>query len=379
MSEAILCVDDDANVLAAHRRQLRGKFAVETALGPEEGLAAVAGRGPYAVVLADMRMPGMNGVEFLCRVRELAPASVRMMLTGDAGQQTAAAAVNEGHIFRFLTKPCPADVLVAALTAGVEQYRLVLAEKELLEQTLRGSVQVLTEVLELVNPLAFGRASRARRLAEELGAADVWRLEVAAMLSQVGCVAVPEAVLARVYRGGDVGPRELALFEAHPGVGHGLVRKIPRLEAVAEIVACQEKRFDGQGPPPDGRAGTDLPLGARVLKVALDFDNLQTRGHSGIGALEHLRYRDGWYDPAVLDALERVLGAETPRVVQSLPVRQLRCQMVLDEDLLRADGVLLVCRGQEITEPLLHRLLSFAANGVLREPVRVLAPRPAKA
>jgi response regulator RpfG family c-di-GMP phosphodiesterase len=383
MNEAILCVDDDANVLAAHRRQLRGKFAVETALGPEEGLAAVASRGPFAVVLADMRMPGMDGVEFLRRVRELAPATVRMMLTGDTGQKTAAAAVNEGNIFRFLTKPCPADILAAALAAGVEQYRLVLAEKELLEQTLRGSVQVLTEVLELANPLAFGRASRARRLvrqlAEALGAADVWRLEIACMLSQVGCVAVPEAVLTRVYRGGDVGPRELELFEAHPGVAHGLIRKIPRLEEVAEIVAYQEKRFDGQGPPADGRAGADLPLGARVLKVALDFDNLQTRGHGGTEALEHLRYREGWYDPTVLDALGCVLGAETPRVVQSLSVCQLRCQMVLDEDLCRTDGVPLVCRGQEITEPLLQRLLSFAAGRSLREPVRVLVPRSAKA
>jgi len=378
VTEAILCVDDDANVLAAYRRQLRGRFQLDTAVGPQEGLAAVSERGPYAVVLADMRMPGMNGVEFLCRVRELAPASVRMMLTGDTGQQTAAAAVNEGNIFRFLTKPCPADVLARALAAGLEQYRLVTAEKELLEETLRGSVKVLTEVLALVNPLAFGRASRAQRLVRRLGAlrgvADAWQLEVAAMLSQVGCVAVPEAVLTRVFRGANVPPRELAMFEAHPAVGEGLVRRIPRLDGVADIIAYQDKRFDGQGPPADGRAGADLPVGARVLKVALDFDHLVSLGHTPEEALGHLRHRAGWYDPAVVDALQRVVKEEIPRVPKSLTVRDLRCGMVIDQDVLGANDILLVAKGHEITEPSLHRLQNYANSGWLRESIRVLVP-----
>jgi len=380
VSETILFVDDDANVLAAYQRQLRKQFSVQTALGSEAGLAAVSGHGPFAVVFADMQMPGMDGVEFLRRVRALAPDSVRMMLTGNTDQRTAMAAVNEGAVFRFLTKPCPPEVLAGAIRAGLAQYRLIVAEKELLEQTLGGSVQVMADVLALTNPLAFGRAARARGLVQQmaraLGLADTWQLEVAAMLSQVGCVAVPETVLAKVYRGGDVTPRELAMFEAHPDIGRDLIRKIPRLEAVAEIIAYQEKRFDGQGPPPDGRLGADLPLGARLLKVALDFDNLKERGHSGSAALEHLRYRAGWYDPGVVDALDRVLRAVTPRVRLTLPVGELCCQMQLDEDVHLINGVFLVGKGHEITEPLLQRLRNFAVNGAIREPVRVLAVAP---
>jgi response regulator RpfG family c-di-GMP phosphodiesterase len=380
VNEAILCVDDEPNMLAAYERQLRKQFRVETAAGGEEGLAAVAARGPFAVVLADMRMPRMSGVEFLARVRQLAPYTVRMMLTGNTDQQTAVAAVNEGHVFRFLTKPCPPAVLARALAAGVEQYRLVTAERELLEETLRGSVKVLTEVLALANPLAFGRAGRVqrlvRRLAEVLQAPDVWQLEVAAMLSQVGCVAVPEAVLSQVYRGGDVAPRELGMFEAHPRVGHDLIRNIPRLEAVAEIIAYQEKRFDGKGPPGDARGGPDLPLGARVLKVALDYDNLLARGHGPATALEHLLYRTGWYDPGVLDALGRLLAEETLLVPRSLRIGQLECGMVLDEDVIDRHGRLLVSKGQEITEPILRRLDNFALSGSIPERVRVLVPCP---
>src|SRR5438132_13303250 len=106
-----------------------------------------------------MRMPGMTGVELLIRVRQTTPDTVRMILTRNADLQTAIDAINNGPIFRFLTKPCAPELLARTVAAGIEQYRLVTAEKELLEQTLRGPVTVLTEVLELANPKAFDRAA----------------------------------------------------------------------------------------------------------------------------------------------------------------------------------------------------------------------------
>ena len=108
MTTRVLCVDDDSNILLGYQRALRKQFQIEVALGGAEGLAAVRNRGPYAVIVADMRMPDMNGVELLAQVREIAPDTVRMMLTGNADQQTALVAVNQGHIFRFMTKPCAA-------------------------------------------------------------------------------------------------------------------------------------------------------------------------------------------------------------------------------------------------------------------------------
>ena len=105
MSNKILIVDDDPNLLAAVQRQLRKLYAIETAIGPEEGLKAISEQGPFAVIVSDYRMPVMDGIQFLSRVRQLAPDSVRMMLTGNADLQTAVDAVNEGSIFRLLTKP----------------------------------------------------------------------------------------------------------------------------------------------------------------------------------------------------------------------------------------------------------------------------------
>jgi hypothetical protein len=107
-----------------------------------------------------MRMPGMNGVQFLAQVRQAAPNTVRMMLTGYSDISAAMDAVNEGNIFRFLAKPCEQEILAKAIASGLVQYRLVRSEKDLLENTLMGSIKVLTDVLGAVSPEAFGKSIR---------------------------------------------------------------------------------------------------------------------------------------------------------------------------------------------------------------------------
>lgn len=135
----ILFVDDDQSVLDSLRRGLHRCYDVTTARGSEEGLRVVTEEGPFAIVVSDLRMPGMDGVQFLQRVRALSPLSVAIMLTGHGDLTAAMTAVNEGHIFRFLTKPCPFDCLSKALDAGLEQYRLAATDKELLRITLENA------------------------------------------------------------------------------------------------------------------------------------------------------------------------------------------------------------------------------------------------
>lgn len=163
MPEQILLVDDERNVLDGYRRNLRGEFLIDVAQSGQEALGLIESKGPYAVVISDMRMPGMDGIELLRRVKSGAPETVRVMLPGNADMDTAVQAINEGSIFRFLNKPCDKEVMAKTITAALMQYRLITAEKQLLEQTLSGCLQVLSEVLSLVNPAAFGRAERARR------------------------------------------------------------------------------------------------------------------------------------------------------------------------------------------------------------------------
>jgi CheY-like chemotaxis protein len=141
VTDKILFVDDEPSALEGFQRILHRKFNTTTASSGGEGLVRVEKDGPFAVVISDMRMPGMNGADFLARVRQRAPLTVRMLLTGHADLHSAIEAVNKGNILHFLTKPCERDVLVAAINSGLDQYHAVMAEKELVKnaRALAGS------------------------------------------------------------------------------------------------------------------------------------------------------------------------------------------------------------------------------------------------
>lgn len=378
MTERILCVDDDPNILEAYKRALRKRFQIDTALCGQEGLRAVSSQGPYAVVIADMQMPQMNGVQFLAQVRELAPQSVRMMLTGNADQQTALDAVNEGQIFRFMTKPCSPEVLGKVLEAGLAQYRLVMAEKELLARTLRGSIKVLSEILALANPVAFGRASRVQRLvadlAKELELERVWLIEIAALLSQIGCVALPQDTLMKIHNGEGLSPVELQTYERHPQIARALLGYIPRLEEVAEIIAHQNDLHDRSSTTADSLRAPDVVLGSRILRLSLDWDELVSRGMSNELALAEIHDRRGWYDPRVVAALGRIISISEVHTIKRVGLHELVDGVILADDVRSIKGTLLCTKGQAVTRAMRACLRNYSANVGIQQPIRIFVP-----
>ncbi|MBK7997470.1 MAG: response regulator [Verrucomicrobia bacterium] len=382
MNPKILCVDDDQNVLSAYQRSLRKQFDIETALGGNAGLLAVQERGPYAVIIADMQMPGMDGIEFLEIVHDQAPESIRIMLTGNADQTTAVEAINRGQVFQFLTKPCPPDVLALAIEAGVKQYQLVTAERELLENTLNGSIRVLTDILSLVERDAFGRSQKlrdaVRAFAESLNIRKTWDLEAAAMLLHIGCVTIPPALIDRVRSGQPLMEQEAQLWTRVPDIGRGLINKIPRLESVADIVYYQDKHFDGSGFPVNLKAGEAIPIGARIIKVLKDMLELEEHGCPRERALEEMRLRAGWYDPRVLESVSRHFdvyvegpaAASYERIATSLGA--LKVDQMLASDVVTQDGLLIARSGTLVSPLLLERLLNFRQVSGIREPIYVV-------
>lgn len=371
LNRRILCVDDEANVLDAFRRTLRRDFEVSVADGGEAALAMIESDGPFAVVLSDMRMPGMNGIQLLSRVKDVAPESVRMMLTGNSDQQTAIDAVNAGNIFRFMTKPCPPEELVVNLNSGIEQYRLITAEKQLLEKTLNQSLQVMLDILAIVNPTAFSRSGRvktlAREIGETLGISKLWELEFAAMLSQIGCVAVPEEILEKVAEGHPLSVRETALYSRHPEIGRDLINRIPRMENVAEIIAGQNRRF--------APIASENDLSGAILLAVIDLDRYISGGMTSELAFSAMRERSETYDSRVLAALETSLKASTVEFENAeLPVGELQPGMFLEKPLLTLRGSTLLPAGQEITTSLILRLMNLVETGMLNERIRVSVP-----
>jgi response regulator RpfG family c-di-GMP phosphodiesterase len=379
MLEKILCVDDEPNILQAYERALRKDFHIETAADGELALELIKSGGPYAVIVSDMRMPGMDGVQLLASARALAPETVRIMLTGNADQHTASEAVNEGHIFRFLNKPCTPETLKTSLLAGIQQYHLIRAEKDLLEKTLIGSLQMVTDILSMVNPTAFGRASRVRRLVKQLSAIlkaeDAWQIEIAAMLSQIGCVTVPEETLTRAYEGKYLTTDELQMIENSPNVGHDLISRIPRLEPVADLIAHQGRLAKAALLPENPRSDASVPLGARVLNLGLDFDELIEAGLSSSEAFIEIRKRGNRYEESAVAALRKIVEAsETMYAVREIDISELADHTILAENIMANTGVLLVAKGQEVTRSLQVRLENFLLRRSINATVKVFVP-----
>ncbi len=381
MSKKILCVDDDANILAGFQRNLRKQFALDIAVGGEQGLAAIEANGPYAVVVADMQMPGMNGIQFLTKVEQRAPDTVRVMLTGNVDQKTAMDAVNEGHVFRFLTKPCLPESLAATLEAALGQYRLVTAEREILERTLNGTTKALSDILSILDPAAFGLGQKLRdymrAYLKHLKIAQTWDLELAAMLCQVGYVTIPAPVLAKFRTNLTLRSEEKDMLARIPRTGADLLANIPRLEGVAEIVLNQNKNFDGTGFPIGPLAREEIPLGSRVLRVLTDLIALEERGHARPKALAEMQSRHGIYDPRVLESVSVCFDvfmsdrAEPGMAVQEISIKDLCVRHLLVDKIETLDGVMLVGGGTLVTPMLLEKLKNFAAINGIREPIYI--------
>ncbi len=380
-TKKILFVDDDPNLLAAFQRNLRKLYTFDTATGGEEAIRLVQSSGPYAVIVADMQMPGMNGIELLAKVCELAPDTVRIMLTGNADQKTATDAVNQGHIYGFLNKPCEPESLKLSLDAALKQYDLITVERELLEGTLSGAVKVLSDVLSMIDPAAFGRGQKLRdsirTFGRWLGMSTTWQFEMAALLADIGLVSVPPLILRKLEQGAELAAREKAMIEKSPRIGHDLLVKIPRLEPVAKMVLYQGKDYDGAGFPGDDVAGQNIPLGARMLRILHDRVLLEAEGVVKQRAFEAMKARKGAYDPLLLDKCFQCFEAflenaiSTDRPVLSLAVHELQPGQILVSDVKTMSDILLVAAGNRLTEIMINRLNNYSTFDTIKEPVYV--------
>jgi CheY-like chemotaxis protein len=355
----ILCVDDEPRVTQALERHLREKFRVLTAASGAAGMDIISRERDIAVVISDMRMPQMDGATFLRHTRALQPTAVRVLLTGQADVAAAIKAINEGQIFRFLTKPCPPDQLLAMVEEAVKQYELTIAEKVLLQRTVVGSIKALADIMALVNPSVVGRAIRLKRrvsaLASELALEDRWQVEAAALLSHLGLLSMPESVTRKLAQGQELDARELQRLRAASQAANRLIAHVPRLEPVSALLAEVDAISSGAEPP--GHTAAQVQL--QVLKLAIEVDRLESQGMPATLALESVR-AGGEFPERLITALEATLqhgSTEMERV--EIPVQDLEIGMILDEDILTRKDVLIAPRGCEVTASFLEHIGHF--------------------
>jgi response regulator RpfG family c-di-GMP phosphodiesterase len=397
--------------LSALKRTLRAHgLRAQTADGGAAALELLE-REPFDLVISDMRMPGMTGAELLAQVRERWPDTVRILLTGYADITSTIEAVNNGEIFRYLSKPWDDDALLRVLNDGLERKRLraerdrLLAltqeqntQLEALNRDLEAKVQQRTADLQeamtkldaahgtlksgFINTVrAFSSVIEARTKGAGFGRRVVAHVRVigpaagleeqalqdtifAAMLFEIGKLALPDELAITPIAKLSSNDRYVVLH--HPAQGSALLMAIEPLRGAATVLRAVNERFDGSGVP-DAKAGEDIPLGSRVLALAVDYEllisgGIDRRHWTNDEACVFLeRGRNRRYDARVLDVLLSAFRAppKPRRKVRKLRPAALAPGMVLAHDLLSPQGVLLLSAEYVIDEALIRQIRSF--------------------
>jgi response regulator RpfG family c-di-GMP phosphodiesterase len=413
----LLCVDDEGSILSALRRLFRSSgYRVLTADSGAAGLALMA-EEHVDVVISDMRMPDMDGAEFLRRVCHDWPDSVRMLMTGYADLAAVTAAINDGEIYRYVSKPWNEHEIQLAVRHAFERQAL-RRERDRLEALTRQqnaalnnvnhtleekvaartrelaalngrlkanfvtTIKILSGIIEMRGGQLSGHARRvaelARRIARRMGldARQVQEIFLAALLHEIGKIGLPDELLelpVNMLAGDDLGR-----FRQHPLRAEQLLMPLADLREVGAIVRAQLERWDGAGLP-DALAGAAIPLGARVLAVAADYDNLQ------LGAMVRRRmppdeaaqsiYASAGrrYDPEVVAAFRALNDGEPVEAAGDLAMLSgdLVPGMTLSRDLVSRDGALLLTADQVLDARMIEKVLEFEEKSRARLAIRI--------
>jgi putative two-component system response regulator len=273
--DKILFVDDDPSVLDAIQRAFHKTFEIHVADSAKEGLSIIQKNSTFPVIVSDFRMPGCDGVTFLSQVGKISPNSIRMMLTGCAQLETSIRAVNEGHIFRFITKPCPMHVLEKALRDGLHQYYLIQTEHEYFalrkwNESLGGLIQTFARLIESKDPYTAGHQLRVSQLsvaiAQAMGFSEdaVEQIRMAAVIHDIGKIYIPVEFLNKTGR---LSSSEWNIVKMHAQIGHDILCPIGFPFPIHEIVLQHHERMDGSGYPM-GLKESEICMEARIIAVA---------------------------------------------------------------------------------------------------------------
>ncbi len=364
----ILFVSTDTEFAKGAQQSLEDAFDITCLDNAGEGLALL-GKDPRIVaVVSGLKLPGMNGQEFLATARKKFPKVLRIMVTGDCDFKTAAETVSAAHVLHLLSKPCSPDVLRNALTEAVVAYKQARAESDAMKDTLLGCVKMLVDIMELTNPVAARRSKRilrrAHRICKELRALPAQMMDMAVLLSNIGCVGLPAGVLKKMESGAEMTREELKTFRTHPSIAAHLLKNVPSMGKLAKIVRYQN--FPCSKNP---------PMGSRILKVCIDMDQMQDSGASPEKALAYMQSKPEVYDVNVVEAMGRHREESAKLECTPVSVSDLEPGMIMQSDMVTEKGVTLLHRGEVLSEASHLRVQAFADLLRIKEPVCAFMPK----
>jgi response regulator RpfG family c-di-GMP phosphodiesterase len=368
-------VDDDVALLKSLERNLCFDYDLCIAESGPQALELMAERGPFSVVLTDMRMPIMDGVHFIEQARKVSPDTVYLMLTGNQDVDTAIKAVNHGQVFRFLTKPCETADIKMAVAAAQRQFELVNAEKELLQKTFVGAVNLMTDVVETLHPDTMQQSQRVdaimRHCENALECPGNWEYRLAARLSLVGLALLPCDEQLKFQQLAPTDPESHRLLEKMASTSARLIARIPRLERVGEILRRQTAVDGSAFHEPYDEHSPDL--GASLLRVAVHWSTMINNGLSPETAVVELQQVVHKLPQQIQLALMDLDTPDGDQQPVELALRDLAEGMVLYDNVLSEDGALLLRSGRRLTLPIIEKLKLHCQNAAKLRPIIVAA------
>jgi DNA-binding NarL/FixJ family response regulator len=362
----ILFVDDDELVLSGITLTVGRQYDISTAISGMEGLELVEKEGPFAVIVSDFNMPQMDGSEFLREIRKKDKEVVTMLLSGGANFNEVSDVVRRGGIFRLIGKPCPTDVMVENLDQALKQYRTIRAEKDMLEQTLNGTVRAITTILAASKPLFFGRSERVKKLAflvaKELKLAEDWRLELASTFSHLGYLTLPDEVQEKLYNHEDLPEEIMAVVKVFPNFANGILKGIPRLDEITPIIDLIDQDYEESSSSDDVSAKL-----ASLIRLAKHYERYASDGYSRADIFGILDKTPQIYLPGALEALRKIKDySKGEAEIEEVSIDKLKSGMRILEELRLPNGSLVAPKGSVVDQHFIkiveNYVLSYFGN-----------------
>lgn len=369
---SILIVDADGKSLSDLQRRLRKKFTTHIALGPRLGLQRIREEGPYALVLAEFSMSGMEGVEFMARVREMCPESTRVLFSrADLDARQLTRAINEARVFHVLPATCDDEMLCGVVQEGIDRFKRISTSAGNVNEMhaifakavhelvcwLRGDVR---DMLSPVLPLLRG-------LCRNTGHKEPVVTETAFLLSIIGLIGLPPELLKKIAAGQTLTDEEKLLFAEHPEQAVEWVRHLPQLGGVVAVLQGYADFLRLALTP--GADTSAIDQGSALLAMAMEFRLSGYQRLEGGAILARMR-RDGVHSQAALKALETEL-ARMDQSEMEMELGKLLPGMVLARPVIgiREGGdVVLVPEGYELSRTTIVFLRQAARQGQVLEP-----------
>jgi CheY-like chemotaxis protein len=329
-------------------------------------------RQPVDLILLDINMPGMDGYEVCARIKKDPKLKNIPIIFLSAAQDTSAKVLAfEAGGVDYITKPVQFEEMQARVQTHLRIRQMQISERQLLDRTLGGTVQLLVDCLQVASPRAFGRSARLKDymdyIAKSLEVKERWMFRLAGSMAFIGCLALPDLLVERAFTRDDLDEIDKARFQRHAKIGQKMLSEIPRLEVVASIIGAQyEHSFLTAESPIHLRGG-------HCLRVARQVDQRVLEGQSVKSAVKHLMLEQP-YDAPILGHFEKLTLHQSGSEVIEARIEDLVPKMVLVKPIKTVDGTLLLPQGQTLTEVAIQRIKTFVKNERIRQTFVVRRP-----